>query len=66
MTEMLSDEEFDTNSLLPSRVSAHPKGSVPTSIVSVTLRVFVLMTETVPLTMLVTYTFWSSGVMATH
>ena len=54
MTETSSEEKLATYNFFPSRVRAHPKGSVPTSIVSVTFRVFASMTDTVPLTMLVT------------
>ena len=51
---------------MPSGLSAQPKGSVPTGIVLITARVVALMTDTVPLTMLVTYTLALLGVMATH
>jgi hypothetical protein len=43
-----------TYSLRPFGVSAHPNGSVPTSMVSITVLSSALITDTVPLAMFVT------------
>ena len=66
ITDTVPDDWFATNSRLPSGVIARPNGSVPTLMLSTTLRVRALITETVPLAMFATYTFSLSGVIATH
>ena len=54
ITETVSEDWFATYSFVPLGVSAHPNGSVPTGMVLITFLWDVLITETVPLAMLVT------------